>query len=161
MPACFTLQRKLKNTEVFPIISWYVLTSGWRGYYSICGLSVDAWSQMCSLYHCSWRDSCYGFNRAGSPHPGPAALAKLNCNELINPGYCSRFRHLLSEGGDYSSTYGYSYIILYGCCCRNVTTSSKMTSTLHVTFLLIAYYMFAILFLIHMIKPSMQDGSLE
>lgn len=62
-----------------------------------------------------------------TPHPRPAAFANLNCNELINPGCYSRFRHLLSDGGDYSSSYSYSCIILNGCCCHNVMTSSKMT----------------------------------
>lgn len=91
----------------------------WRqdeeAYYLIPGLSADLWSQMCSPAILAGVISAALIPQVPTARNRRAASASLNWIDLINPGRCSRFRHLLSEGGDYGSTYGYSYIML--CCC--------------------------------------------
>lgn len=97
------------------------------------GLSVDIWSQMCSLAVVSGVISVALILQIPTPHHRQPASDSLNCNELISRGRCSRFRHLLSEGGDYGSTYGYSYIILYGGC-SNAKATSQNCFSLHLHF---------------------------
>lgn len=89
------------------------LTSDWRGmwvsswlYCWHLGTDVQPWCDLCDFNPTDCRATPQTLD----------ALASLNCDELIMPGHCSRFRHLLSGGGDYGSNYSYSYIILYRCC---------------------------------------------
>lgn len=88
--ACLTLQRKWKNTFC-DLLSW---RQNEEGYYSIRGLSFDIWPQMCS----SGVIPVTLIPQVLLPHRRRDALASLNCNELIMPGHCSRFRHSQREG---------------------------------------------------------------
>lgn len=112
----------------------------WRqdaeAYYSIPGISVDLCSQMCSLAIIAGVIYVAVIPQVPRPNNRRAASASLNCSELINPGRCSRFRHLLSEGRDYGSTYGSSYVILYRCCAKN---SSEMSVCFLITFTCVHY----------------------
>lgn len=98
--------------------------------YSTPGLSVDLWPQMCSPVTVAGVISAALIPQVPMLHNRRPASARLNCSELLSPGCCSRFRHLLSEGRDYGSTYGYSYIILHRCC-YNAKNSSEMTISFH------------------------------
>lgn len=112
----------------------------WRqdaeAYYSIPGISVDLCSQMCSFTIVA--GVVYVVVLPGSrPNNRRAAWASLNCSELISPGRCSRFRHSLSEGRDYSSTYGSSYVMHR--CAKN---SSEMSVCFFTTFTPIQYFLY-------------------
>lgn len=99
----------------------YDLSSFWRQdvepHYSILGISVDPRSQMCSLGFIAWVIPAAVILQVPTPH-NRSCSASLNRSELISPGCCSRFRHLLSEGQDYGSTYSHSYIILCRFYCK-------------------------------------------
>lgn len=116
----------------------YDLSSFWRQnvepHYSILGISVDPPSQMCSLALIAWVIPAAVILQVPTPH-NRSCLASLNHSELISPGCCSRFRHLLSEGRDYGSTYGHSYITL----CRCVSTA-KNSSEMSVCFLSLIHF---------------------
>lgn len=116
----------------------YDLSSFWHQdvepHYSILGISVDPRSQMCSLALIAWVIPAAVILQVPTPH-NRSCSASLNRSELISPGCCSRFRHLLSEGRDYGSTYGHSYIIL----CRCVSTA-KNSSEMLVCFSLLVHF---------------------
>lgn len=124
-------------TPVCPWISHQVLTSGCWGvlfnpWHFCWPLLTDV-----QLYHRCGCGLC-GCTPAGSrPNNRRAAWASLNCSELISPGRCSRFRHSLSEGRDYSSTYGSSYVMHR--CAKN---SSVMSVCFFTTFTPIQYFLY-------------------
>lgn len=95
------------NEKTLRHLLWSLVMSGRQNeeaYYSIPGLSVDIWSQMCSQAIAAGVISVALIPHVPTPHDRQPASASLNCSELISPGHCSTFRHLLSEGGDYGST---------------------------------------------------------